>query len=329
MRADFWHDAVIFTGFIKEIMTESAAAPEEGRRPAGLGVIVMGASSQISRSLLPRLTAAGYTVQATARGASPAYPPVSAYHSWHRVDYAARTITPPLDRADILIHLAPLPTLPPLFETVGRAGVSRIIAFSSTSRFTKTGSSDPGEQALALRLAAAEDWLAKTGTDQHIAWTLFRPTLVYGYGVDKNVSTIAGLIAKFGFFPLAGAGRGLRQPVHVDDLAAACMAALHNPATYGKRYNLSGGETLSYRAMVERIFQALDRRPRFILLPVTVYRGLLALISRAPRYRYISADMVRRMNEDMVFDHGEASRDFGYAPRPFEPRAALLGVAAD
>ncbi len=292
-------------------------------------VLVVGATSQIGRSLLPRLADAGYTVQATARRARPDYLQDDDRIGWHRMDYATRTALPPLGAADSLIHLAPLPALPPLLQLVRQAGVRRIIALSSTSRFTKAESSDPGEQELAARLAVAEVWLEQACTTERIAWTLFRPTLVYGYGADKNIATIANLIAKFGFFPLAGAGRGLRQPVHADDLAAACLAALPISATYGKSYNLSGGETLTYRAMVGRIFQALGKRPRFIVLPLPVYRGLVAAISLAPRYRYITAEMAQRMNEDLYFDHSEATRDFGYAPCRFQPESGLRGLSPE
>src|SRR5512143_48940 len=99
-------------------MMTGPIAASDGQKDGRPAVIVMGASSQISRSLLPRLVTTGYTVQATARGARPAYLSDCAHSSWHRIDYAAQTATPPLDKADILIHLAPLPTLPPVFELV-------------------------------------------------------------------------------------------------------------------------------------------------------------------------------------------------------------------
>ncbi|KAB8198542.1 nucleoside-diphosphate sugar epimerase, partial [Lysobacter maris] len=35
-----------------------------------------------------------------------------------------------------------------------------------------------------------------------------------------------------------------------------------------------------------------------------------------------------RMREDLVFDAGPAARDFGYAPRPFRPQAAMFRAPA-
>ena len=62
--------------------------------------------------------------------------------------------------------------------------------------------------------------------------------MVYGCGMDKNIFSVAGFIRRFGCFIMAGEGNGCRQPVHADDLADACLKALHNEATYQQDYNL-------------------------------------------------------------------------------------------
>jgi hypothetical protein len=36
-----------------------------------------------------------------------------------------------------------------------------------------------------------------------------------------------------------------------------------------------------------------------------------------PRYRNWPSAMAERMSRDLVFDHFEATRDFGFEPRPF------------
>jgi hypothetical protein len=71
--------------------------------------------------------------------------------------------------------------------------------------------------------------------------------------------------------------------------------------------------------MVERIFQRLGKRPRFVKVPLAFFNMAMALASRIPRYKDFNAEMARRMNEDLAFDHSEAAKDFGYAPRMFVP----------
>ena len=86
-------------------------------------------------------------------------------------------------------------------------------------------------------------------------YTIFRPTLIYGVGRDRNVADIARFAKRFGVFPILGKGLGLRQPVHAADLAEACILAVDSSASFNRIYNLSGGETLTYREMVERVFR--------------------------------------------------------------------------
>ncbi len=148
---------------------------------------------------------------------------------------------------------------------------------------------------------------------------MFRPTLIYGAGMDRNVTVIARIIRRFGLFPLFGAASGRRQPVHADDLAAACVAVLAEPKAFNSAYDLGGGETLTYHQMVERVFAAEGRTPRFVPVPLAVFRFAMWCVSRIPRFKDFNAEMARRMNEDLVFDSSAAVRDFGFAPRTFQP----------
>jgi nucleoside-diphosphate-sugar epimerase len=127
--------------------------------------------------------------------------------------------------------------------------------------------------------------------------------------------TIVQFIRRFGFFPVAGEASGRRQPVHADDLVRAVASMLENPETYGKAYDLPGGETLSYRSMVKRIFDALNRPPRIIGIPTGLYGYLLGAAGLLGADA--TADIARRMNQDMVFDPGDARKDFSFVSQGF------------
>jgi nucleoside-diphosphate-sugar epimerase len=281
-------------------------------------VTVTGATSQIGRFLLPRLTAVDHEVGAISR--SPAGMACSSGVHWLAGDIAAAEAFD-WPSAEVLIHLAPLRLLPAILPGFLGRGGRRVICFGTTSRFSKAASGNAYEQAFAAAQIAAERQIADICAAAGAHWTLFRPTLIYGCGMDRNVTVIARLIRRFGLFPLFGAASGQRQPVHADDLAAACVAAIANPQTFDKAYDLAGGETLSYRQMVERIFAALHRPARFVTVPMAAFRVALGLISLIPRFRDFNAEMAKRMNDDLVFDSSEATRDFGYAPRTFQPES--------
>jgi hypothetical protein len=38
-----------------------------------------------------------------------------------------------------------------------------------------------------------------------------------------------------------------------------------------------------------------------------------------PRFGHLTPDMALRMQADLVFDHADATRDFGYCPGKFKP----------
>jgi nucleoside-diphosphate-sugar epimerase len=231
--------------------------------------------------------------------------------------FHTRDVHPPDKQISHWVFLAPIWVLPEYFPMLSLYGVKHFVVISSTSRFTKFFSSDPTEQALAEKLTDGEERLIAWVKTKDVTWTILRPTLIYGLGSDKNISVIARFIRRFAFFPLFGAARGLRQPIHVHDVAVSCLAALNGGGAINRCYNLSGGETLTYREMVGRIFLAMGKSPRFVTFPLWSFRMAAPCLRILPYFRQWSAAMAERMNQNLVFDHEDASRDLGFCPRPF------------
>jgi nucleoside-diphosphate-sugar epimerase len=282
-------------------------------------IVVTGATSMIGHFVLPRLLDAGYEVHAISR--TPGGNSIDITDRkmfWHQADISHPEQLPRIN-AQILIHLAPLWLLPSLLPVVNSLRIKRVIGFGSTSLFSKANSADAGERQLVARFGAVEEAISRFCEPLKINWTVFRPTLVYDCVRDKNITLIARFIQRFGFFPLLGKATGLRQPVYADDLAAACLMVLNQPATFDKAYNVSGGETLSYRQMVERIFNSLDKPARFLILPAWLFRRAIRVMMLLPGKRQMTPEMAIRMNVDLCFDHADATRDFGFSPRLFLP----------
>ena len=275
-------------------------------------VLVLGATSLVGRFLLPLAAERGLDVVALSRS-----PARGGAVRWMQADLAAPDLASRLPDAPTVLSLSPMWLLPPALEALQAHGMRRLVAFSSTSRFTKVDSSEPSERAVARRLAEAEAATVALCEAHGVGWTLLRPTLIYAEGEDANVSRLAALIRRWRVLPLSGAGEGLRQPVHAADLAAAALAAAESDAAAGRAYDLPGGETLSYRAMAERIFEALGMPPRIVSIPPLLWGVGLQLAS--PLLPGATSAMGERMAQDLVFDGEAAARDFGWAPRPFRP----------
>jgi nucleoside-diphosphate-sugar epimerase len=259
---------------------------------------LIGARSPVGRHVARLLEAAGSHVKAFSRS---------------DIAACAGTVSDPISK---WVYVAHIWTLPEHFAFLRSFGARRLVAISSTSRFTKTSSPDQSERDTATRLSEGEDrvqnWAGETGVE----CTILRPTLIYGGGDDRNISEVAAFIRRFGVFPLLGPATGLRQPIHVEDVAGACVAAVQRHGLQPV-YNISGGEVLPYREMISRVFRALGRQPRFVPVPRTAIKAGVSVIRLIPRFRGLSRGMAERMMTDMVFDHSQATKDFGFAPRPF------------
>jgi len=207
--------------------------------------------------------------------------------------------------------------LPAVLPHLFNPSLKRVVVFSSTSVITKLDSEIPAEREMLKSLADAEQQIAAACEQNNIGWTILRPTLIYAEGRDTNITPLSRLMRRFGFMPLVGGARGLRQPVHAEDLAIGAIAAASSPAAANKFYALPGGETLSYREMVGRIFDGLGRPRRTIPVPVTLWRAIFLFAK--PLFPGANVAMGTRMMKDMVFDSAPAIRDFGWNPRTFNP----------
>ncbi|MFO7578962.1 SDR family oxidoreductase [Nitrosomonas halophila] len=280
---------------------------------------VIGASSFVGEPLLARLSNQDWQVTAFMRRKLDELPARFPSIAWREVDLSQRDDPSQAieDNIPVWFYLAPIWTLPDYFDFLAAQGARRIVALSSTSVYTKGDSDDPGEREVARSLAEGEERLRCWAQGSGVIWTVLRPTLIYGQGRDRNISEIAHIIQKFGFFPLLGKARGLRQPVHVEDVAEACLAAFLSGKTGNRAYNIGGSEILTYREMAARVFRAMDRAPRLLPVPEWIIQLGVTVIRTLPRYRYWTLGMAKRMNRDLVFDNSDAVCDFGYAPRPF------------
>ena len=193
----------------------------------------------------------------------------------------------------------------------------RVIAFSSTSVITKQETEIAAEREIVRQLVDAERTIASECERRNVGWTILRPTLIYAEDRDTNITPLSRLIRRFGFMPLVGGARGLRQPVHAEDLAVAAIAAAATPAAINNTYALPGAETLAYREMVGRIFDGLGQPRRTVSVPSFLWRAGFALAK--PLFPEANVAMGIRMMKDMTFDSAPAVRDLGWKPRGFNP----------
>lgn len=287
-------------------------------QPIGL----LGATSLVGECLLQKLTQEHRHISAFSRH------PVTQNHpyvTWQQLSTMnPEKVTTEKNKIPVWLCVAPIWVLPEYFDLLLAYGAHRIVVLSSTSRFTKNTSSERNEREIALQLIKGEELVQAWATTHKIEWIILRPTLIYGHGRDKNVAEIIQFIRRFGFFPILGSAKGLRQPIYVEDVALACISALGTLNSVNRSYNLTGGETLSYREMVKRIFTALNRTPRILTVPLWLFQIATWGLRWVPRYQHWTTAMAERMNQDLVFDSSDARRDLNFFPRSFKLTAEDL-----
>ena len=296
------------------MIPETDSGPETDKGVGGKPfAVIFGATGLVGRYLVKRLADEGFEGLCLTRAASAPYETPPGF-SWRTVSGEERLRVPA--RA-AMFSLAPISVLPALIART--VGGKRLIALSTSSALFKAQSSDPDERNLAQLLRRAEKEVRSLCQDRRIAWTIFRPTLIYDPGRDRNISAIAAFIRRFGVFPIVWPGTGHRQPVHAADVAQAMTAALSASSAREALFGLPGGETLTYREMVCRIFQSLGRRPVLIYLPLSFARAVFCVWRAVTGTKHYSAASLERMNVALTLDPAPVQEALGITCRPFRP----------
>lgn len=286
-------------------------------------VLVTGGSGFLGGSVIPRLVERGHAVTALARrppaaervarlGATPVLGDLDDPASLDRAFAASE--------ATALINLASLGFghAPAIVAAAEDAGLVRGVFVSTTAVFTTM--SAPSK---AVRLAAEEKVRSSA-----LEWTILRPTMIYGTPADRNMARLLRLVRRSPVVPLPGGGHRLQQPVHVDDVACAIVAAVDIPGSIGAAYELAGPEALTLRQVVTEAAGALRRSPRLLPVPLAPATAVVRAYQRCVGRPRLSVEQLQRLDEDKTFDIAAARRDLGFAPRSFRDgiaqEAALL-----
>ena len=288
--------------------------PDPGRRvDEKRFAVIVGATGLVGRHLAQRLAGEGFEGLCLSRRTQPAPYEAPPGFYWAGVPGKESLRIP---SSAVLFSLVPISALPALVARVD--GGDRLIALSTSSVLFKAESSDPQERDMAQKLRRAEKRIQRFCSDRRIAWTIFRPTLIYDPGRDANISAIADFVRRFGIFPIVGPGTGSRQPIHAGDVAQTMAAATDAPAARDALFGLPGGETLAYREMVRRIFESLGKRPVLLRLPLGPARMAFFAWRILTGARY-SAASLERMNVALTLDPAPIREALGIACRPFRP----------
>lgn len=102
-----------------------------------------------------------------------------------------------------------------------------------------------------------------------------RPTLMFAHG-DVLLGTMLRQIHRYPLFPMFGDGTYRLSPIAASDVARVIVRAAQNPPN--ATWDLGGPAAYRYRALTDRMFALLGKRPRYWSLSPGAARRLASLL---------------------------------------------------
>ncbi len=201
-----------------------------------------------------------------------------------------------------------------LAAACARQGVRRLLHVSALG-------ADPAGPSMYLRSKGEGEQRLRVVAGLEL--TIFRPSVIFGRG-DSFLSLFAGLARWLPVIAVGGAG-ALMQPVWVEDVAAAMVRALDQPATHGRSYELCGPRVYTLGELIAFAARA-GGHPRMVVpLPAPLARLQARMMELMPGPTLLSRDNLRSLEVDSIASQQPyvPAPELGLQPAPLEPEATL------
>lgn len=292
---------------------------------------VFGGTGFVGRYIVRELAKAGYRVKVATRVPERAYFLRPCGHVGQIVPFACNyrdpvSITAVIRGSDVVINCvgilyekrrgafqrthAHLPGL--IAQISAAAGVKRLVHISALgvdqghSRYAKTKLE--GEKNLQNAFPGA---------------TILRPSVIFG-PEDRFFNLFATMAQFLLVLPLIGGGKTKLQPVYVEDVANAAVAAALLPgigeaSPQGRTFELGGPEIFTLRDIYELVFRQTGC-PRFLMpLPFGLAKIVAAFVQLLPPRPLLTPDQVTSLKTDNVVSPSMPGlEDLGIRPTGLE-----------
>lgn len=187
------------------------------------------------------------------------------------------------------------------------AGVDALVHVSAIG-------ADPNSKAAYARSKATGEAAVRSGFPEA---TILRPSIVFGPD-DNFFNQFAAYATIAPALPLIGGGKTKFQPVYVDNVADAVMAALDRPDAKGATYELGGPAVYSFRDLMRMILKETNRKAWLVEVPfwaASLKSRFLEVLPKPP----LTRDQVELLKTDnLVADGAKTLADLDIEATPVE-----------
>ncbi len=203
----------------------------------------------------------------------------------------------------------------------GAARIARIAAEENVGRLVHISAigADAQSDSLYARAKAAGEEAILAAFPSAV---ILRPSIVFGDG-DGFFCKFASIARLSPVLPIIGPDTKF-QPVYVDDVAAAVVAAVTGEAS--GTYELGGPEIRTFRELMEEMLRVVRRKRRIVALPLGLARfqaGFLDLVQGLSfdqiTNTVVTSDQIKLLGQDNVVGPGaKGFADLGITPTAME-----------
>jgi nucleoside-diphosphate-sugar epimerase len=223
------------------------------------------------------------------------------------------------DGIDTVYHLAAVIIShdPSVFRRINRDGTANIVAAAAAANVRHFIHVSSASVTYPRRTAYAESKLEAEGivrTASAFEHTIVRPTLAYDEFGGQEVRMFLEYLQRFPIVPFIGSGRAVKRPVWTADIVDGLLRLANSPVSYGKTYNLSGGQPISMVDFAHLLLRHHGGDKRFVSIPVPVCRAIARVLGAFTARPPLTNSAIAGVVNDADLDPGEAMRDLGYQP---------------
>lgn len=210
-----------------------------------------------------------------------------------------------------LIHKADAVVLTPILTTAVSAAPF-LSANTPAVFFSSNNVSIDPETAVYATLLDSESRIRKTAPSAII----LRPTMIYGYPGDRNLSRLMASMQKLPITPVPGNASALQQPVFFKDLARIAAESLFDQRRRGETYAVAGPEPVALLDLYRQAAIAMAAKSAFLPVPVKFFGQALSIAEKSGlRFPFRAAQLLRASKDKTPSGaeilHGETPLDEG------------------
>lgn len=265
-------------------------------------ILVTGGSGFVARHLMPHLQTQGHQVWALSRSSNIAHAvEVAKAEGITTVEGDVVTgegLNAAMQGMDVVIHLVGIihEKGAATFEAVHVDGTEQVLAAARANHIQRyihmsALGAAPEELSRYFTSKARAETLVK---DSDLAWTIFRPSLIFGQGDEFFGKVMKELVTTAPLIPQIGDGQFPFRPIWVGDVARAFTQALNLPATIKQSYDLVGPKEYTFRQLLQIMRQSMAINKPIMPVPLALMNLAVPLMGLLPNPP-ISLDQYRML----------------------------------